>query len=119
MLWIIGLLVSLAPLIVVHFQDFFNNKIGFFFGLFSDVEIFFICVSMLVSASCEVNSQRKGRDILNGLLLVCIVFFALFYSKFTETTLDAATTQAIPFVALISLGLTLVLGCVAYFSKRR
>ena len=43
--WLIGLLVSLAPLLVVHFGEFLDNGADLFLGLFSDVEIFFICVS--------------------------------------------------------------------------
>lgn len=117
--WIIGLLVSLAPLLVVHFGEFLDNGADLFLGLFGDVEIFFICVSMLVSASCEINSQRKHRDILNGILLLCIVLFALLYSEFNGITLNEKATFSIAIVTIISLGITLLLGIVAYFSKRR
>lgn len=117
--WLIGLLVSLAPLLVVHFGEFLDNGADLFLGLFSDVEIFFICVSMLVSASCEINSQRKNRDILNGILLLCIVFFALLYSEFNGVTLNEKSTFTIAIVTIVSLGITLLLGIIAYFSKRR
>lgn len=117
--WIIGLLVSLAPLAVAHFGEFLADGTNLFFGLFGDVEIFFICVSMLVSASCEMNSQRKNRDILNGVLLLCIVLFALLYAEFNNVELTDTALSSISFVTLISLVITLLLGSIAYFSKRR
>lgn len=118
-LWMIGLVVSFAPLVVVHFGECIDGNARFYLSLFSDVEIFFICVSMLVSASCEVSSQRKSRDILSGVLLVCIVFFALLYSEFNDTTLTDTATLTISVVTFISLAITLLLGVIAYFSKRR
>ena len=118
-LWIIGLLVSLAPLFVVHFGDFVSEKTNLFVDLFGDVEIFFICVSMLVSASCEAASQRKHIDILNGILLLCIILFALLYSEFREAALTDDTETTISIVTLVSLGITIVLGGITYFSKRR
>ena len=117
--WIIGLFVSMAPLVVIHFGESLDDGVSLFLGLFGDVEIFFICVSMLVSASCEVISQRKNSDILNGLLLVCIVFFALLYSELNDATLTDEATLSIANVTLISLGITLLLGIIAYFSKER
>lgn len=117
--WIIGLIVSLAPLVVVHFGECINGNASFFLNLFGDVEIFFICVCMLVSASCEANAQRKRRNLLSGIILVCIVFFALFYSEFNDTTLTDAAKSTISIVTCVSLVITLLLGAIAYFNKRR
>ena len=117
--WIIGLIVSFAPLVVVHFGEHVSNNTDFCLNLFSDVEIFFICVSMLVSASCEANAQRKNRVILSGLILACIVILALLYSEFSDVTLTDAAKLTISVVTRASLVITLLLGTIAYFSKRR
>lgn len=117
--WIIGLLVSLAPLAVSHFGEFLSNGANLFLGLFGDIEIFFVCVSMLVSASCEIYSQQKNRDVLNGLLLSCIVIFALLYAELKEVALTAETTWTVGIVTMVSLVITLLLGIVAYFIKKR
>ncbi|MGM9659512.1 MAG: hypothetical protein ACI3WQ_02825 [Faecousia sp.] len=116
--WIIGLLVSLSPLAVIHFEESLNGG-DMFLAFFSDVDIFFICVSMLVSASFEVISKRKNKVLLNGVLLLCIVFFALFYSQFHGTTLNNGAAFSIAIVTIISLVVTFLLGIIIFFSKGR
>lgn len=120
--WCLGLLVAMSPLITSSFERTLVTESGiwsFILGVFGDVEIFFICVTLLVSAACEVYSRKKNTNFLSSCLLLCTIFFALFYSKFKGLELSCSSTLRIARVTFFSLVVTIVLGAVAFFSKKR
>lgn len=118
-LWLLGLFVSLAPLFVFHFGAFVKKGTSLFLGFFSDVEILFVCVSMLVSASCEANAQRRHKSTLNGLLILCIVVLALMYSEFRDSAMTNSIATTISIVTITALIITVLCGTFAYFRKER
>ena len=118
-LWTIGLFVSLSPLAAPHLVKFATSKADIFTGIFSDNEILFVCVSMLVSASCEIVSQAKKREVLNSILICFIVGFALLYSEFQSVNLVGEAVTRVSYINAIALLITFILGLATYFSRRR
>lgn len=119
-LWLIGLLVALMPLATPHISEFATSSAkDVFINMLNDAEILFVCVSMLVSASCEIASQSKKREILNGILILSIVAFALLYGEFQTVIQTSNTVAFFSYVNGVSLLVTLILGFTAYLCRRR
>lgn len=108
----------MAPLFIFEYANALSSGAGFcsiVIGVLSDAELFFVCCSLLVSATFELYSKNRQR--LNAVVLLFVLCFAILYAVVKDIELSTSAANSVARATFGSLIITLILGSIAFKKK--
>ena len=123
--WIFGFILVILPLLIIALlksialqQDWLCKIVNFFDEFFSDYELLYISVTLILPAMFEMYTTKpsvRGSALLFNFLFLDLVFCSVLYGIIKwNTEIENSANISVKFINAFVIVLTFFLGCAAF-----